>query len=210
MLTVGTPVTPAANVGEFVPWQDTGTLAKIPVSRRNGIYSLAGKPPMTIDTSKNIEVTFETTAGTIRAQLFSDRAPETVNNFVALALDGFYDGIDFHRVVQDFVAQAGDPLGTGAGGPGYTFEDEVDNGLAFSKPRLLAMANAGPDTNGSQFFVTYGTPTSLNGRHTFFGELIGDFSGFENIVITADSVPGVGEIPRQNVTKTRIISVSVG
>ncbi len=99
-------------------------------------------------------------------------APLTVNNFVFLANEGFYDGTTFHRVIQEFMAQGGDPTGTGGGGPGYWFADETGNGLVFDRPGLLAMANAGPNTNGSQFFITFAPMPHLDGAHTIFGELV--------------------------------------
>jgi cyclophilin family peptidyl-prolyl cis-trans isomerase len=102
-----------------------------------------------------------TERGDIRLRLFADAAPLTVNNFVFLAEQGFYDGTTFHRVLEDFMAQAGDPTGTGSGGPGYMFQDETDNGLIFDRPGILAMANAGPNTNGSQFFITFAPPPGL-------------------------------------------------
>jgi cyclophilin family peptidyl-prolyl cis-trans isomerase len=110
--------------------------------------------------------------GDMRLALFDDEAPLTVNNFVFLANQGYYDGLTFHRVLADFMAQGGDPTGIGAGGPGYQFEDEVDTGLTFDRRGLLAMANAGPGTNGSQFFITFVPTPHLNGLHTIFGELI--------------------------------------
>ncbi|MCA9996245.1 MAG: peptidylprolyl isomerase [Anaerolineales bacterium] len=128
---------------------------------------------MTIDTSKSYEAVITLAkGGEMRLKLFDDEAPVTVNNFVFLATQGFYDGVPFHRVIPDFMAQGGDPTGTGTGGPGYEFEDEVDTGLAFDRRGLLAMANAGPATNGSQFFITFAPATHLNGLHTIFGELI--------------------------------------
>ena len=108
----------------------------------------------------------------MRLRLFPQAAPLAVNSFIFLAHQGFYDGTTFHRVIEDFVAQGGDPTGTGGGEPGYRFTDEVDNGLIFDRPGLLAMANAGSNTNGSQFFITYQPLEALNGRHTIFGELI--------------------------------------
>jgi peptidylprolyl isomerase len=108
----------------------------------------------------------------MRFNLFDDEAPLTVNNFVFLATQGFYDGTTFHRVLADFMAQGGDPTGTGSGGPGYAFEDETDNGLTFDRRGLLAMANSGPDTNGSQFLITFAPATHLDGDHTIFGELV--------------------------------------
>jgi peptidyl-prolyl cis-trans isomerase A (cyclophilin A) len=115
--------------------------------------------------------TLHTNHGAIEVELFDDDAPKTVENFLKLARDGFYDGVVFHRVIPDFMIQGGDPTGTGMGGPGYTFGDEFHPDLAFNKPYLLAMANAGPGTNGSQFFITVGATPHLNRRHTIFGEV---------------------------------------
>ena len=137
---------------------------------RNNYFSEA--PEMTIDPSKYYYATIKTEKGDIKVQLFADRAPATVNNFVFLANQGFYDDTTFHRVIDGFMAQAGDPTGTGAGGPGYQFADEFAPGVSFDRPGLLAMANAGPGTNGSQFFITFAPTDWLNGRHTIFGEVI--------------------------------------
>lgn len=114
---------------------------------------------------------FTTNQGTFTIALYGDKTPKTVSNFITLSKDGFYNGIIFHRVIDGFMIQGGDPEGTGRGGPGYQFEDEVNNGLTFSKPGLLAMANAGPGTNGSQFFITVSNPDYLNNKHTIFGEV---------------------------------------
>jgi len=103
-----------------------------------------------------------------------EKSPVTVASFVNLVKHGYYDGLKFHRVIEDFMAQGGDPTGTGMGGPGYRFEDEVNNGLNFSVPGKLAMANAGPGTNGSQFFITTVPTEWLNGNHTIFGETVSD------------------------------------
>lgn len=127
---------------------------------------------MTIDSTKVYFATFKTAQGDIKVQLYADRTPLTVNNFVFLARDGFYDNTTFHRVLDGFMAQAGDPTGTGGGGPGYSFADEFGPGLVFDRPGLLAMANAGPNTNGSQFFITFAPAPHLNGRHTIFGEVV--------------------------------------
>ena len=130
-------------------------------------------PPMTIDTSKQYSATFKmANGGEFVVQLFDDQAPKTVNNFVFLARNGYYNGTTFHRVLDGFMAQGGDPTGTGSGGPGYQFEDEIDPSLTFDRPGLLAMANSGPNTNGSQFFITYDATPHLNGLHTIFGEVI--------------------------------------
>jgi peptidyl-prolyl cis-trans isomerase B (cyclophilin B) len=135
----------------------------------------ASAPEMKIDTAKKYTATISTEKGDIVIELFAKDAPKTVNNFVFLARDGFYDGVSFHRVIPDFMAQGGDPTGTGRGGPGYKFEDEVDpakNPHTFDGPGYLAMANAGPATNGSQFFITYKETPWLNGKHTIFGKVV--------------------------------------
>jgi cyclophilin family peptidyl-prolyl cis-trans isomerase len=133
-------------------------------------------PAMTIDTQKQYFATLQTDKGDIRIQLFADKSPRTVNNFVFLARAGFYDGVTFHRVLQDFMAQGGDPTGTGMGGPGYEFADELDPSLTFSEPGVVAMANSGPNTNGSQFFITFTPQTQLNGGYTIFGKVVDGMS----------------------------------
>ena len=127
---------------------------------------------MTIDPSGTYEAVLTVEAGEIRIALDAVNAPETVNNFVALSRDGFYDAIVFHRVLEGFMAQSGDPSGTGAGGPGYGFADEPNGLTPIDRRGLLAMANSGPDTNGSQFFITFDAAEHLNGNHTVFGEVI--------------------------------------
>jgi peptidyl-prolyl cis-trans isomerase A (cyclophilin A) len=137
--------------------------------------------------TQTLTATLETSEGRVVVRLFPDHAPKTVANFVELAEGGkqwtdprtrqastakLYDGTVFHRVIPDFMIQGGDPLGTGTGGPGYKFGDEIHPDLQFSKPYLLAMANAGPGTNGSQFFITTAATTWLNRKHTIFGEVI--------------------------------------
>lgn len=121
-----------------------------------------------------MKVKIMTEKGDININLLPEKSPVTVANFVNLAKKGYYDGLKFHRVIDNFMAQGGDPTGTGAGGPGYQFEDEVNNGLNFSKAGKLAMANAGPGTNGSQFFITTVPTEWLNGHHTIFGEIVSD------------------------------------
>ena len=145
-------------------------LADMAPQARNNYYS--AYPDMVVDPADEYEAVISTEKGDMRITLFADEAPRTVNNFVFLANQGFYDGVTFHRVIEDFMAQAGDPSGSGAGGPGYQFEDETDNGLVFDEPGLLAMANAGPNTNGSQFFITFAPTPWLDGRHTIFGKVI--------------------------------------
>jgi cyclophilin family peptidyl-prolyl cis-trans isomerase len=145
-------------------------LAALDPAERNSFFT--AYPEMVINTENEYEAIITTNKGDIRLELFDDEAPLTVNNFVFLANQGFYDGVIFHRVLPDFMAQGGDPTGSGTGGPGYSFEDETDNGLAFDKRGLLAMANSGPATNGSQFFITFAPTPHLNGNHTIFGEVI--------------------------------------
>ena len=121
-----------------------------------------------------MKVKFTTNKGEININLLPEKSPVTVASFVNLVKNGYYNGLKFHRVIEDFMAQGGDPTGTGMGGPGYRFENEVDNGLDFSVPGKLAMANAGPGTNGSQFFITTVPTEWLNGNHTIFGEVVSD------------------------------------
>ena len=132
-------------------------------------YSKA--PEMTIDPSKTYTATIKTNRGDIVIELFADKAPKTVNNFVFLAQDGYYDGIKFHRVIADFMVQTGDPTGTGRGGPGYKFADEFHPPLRHSGPGILSMANAGPNSNGSQFFITHVKTDWLDDRHSVFGKV---------------------------------------
>ena len=126
---------------------------------------------MSIDSSKKYTATFETSRGTIVCELFAADAPNTVSNFVFLARDKFYDGTVFHRVIADFMIQGGDPTGTGRGGPGYRFADECKGNPHRHKVGSLSMANAGPNTNGSQFFITHIATDWLDGKHTVFGQV---------------------------------------
>jgi cyclophilin family peptidyl-prolyl cis-trans isomerase len=130
------------------------------------------KPPQTeIDPKKNYSATFHTDKGDMVFKLHADKTPGTVNNFVFLARQGYYDGTSFHRVINNFMAQGGDPTGTGSGGPGYQFSDEFHADLRHDKRGVLSMANAGPHTNGSQFFITHGPTPHLNDKHSVFGQL---------------------------------------
>ncbi len=128
-------------------------------------------PSMTIDPNKHYSATFKTSRGEIVCDLFAKDAPKTVNNFVFLAREKFYDGTVFHRVIANFMIQGGDPTGTGGGGPGYQFEDELKNNPHEHQVGSLSMANAGPNTNGSQFFITHIATDWLNGKHTVFGQV---------------------------------------
>jgi cyclophilin family peptidyl-prolyl cis-trans isomerase len=131
------------------------------------------KPPeLTIDPAKTYSAVLHTEKGDITIQFYTDKVPHTVNNFVFLARQGFYDGTIFHRVIGDFMAQGGDPTGTGRGGPGYRFNDEFNPKLRHNQPGVLSMANAGPNTNGSQFFITYVPTPWLDNKHSVFGQVI--------------------------------------
>lgn len=137
-----------------------------------GVKQYDAAPPMTIDVSKQYFATFKMAkGGEFVVQLFPDKAPKTVNNLVFLAREGYFNGVTFHRVLEGFMAQGGDPTGTGMGGPGYQFENE-DSDLTFDQEGVVAMANAGRDTNGSQFFITFGPAPQLNGGYTIFGQVI--------------------------------------
>jgi peptidyl-prolyl cis-trans isomerase B (cyclophilin B) len=129
-------------------------------------------PEMTIDPSKKYLISMNTDRGLIELELYPEQAPITVNNFVFLTREGFYDGVVFHRVIANFVIQGGDPTGTGMGGPGYKFQDETRNNPLTHQTGMISMANAGPNTNGSQFFITHSPQPHLNGKHTVFGKVV--------------------------------------
>jgi peptidyl-prolyl cis-trans isomerase A (cyclophilin A) len=169
-----------------------------------------------------MDVTLHTTKGDISITLFPDHAPKTVRNFVGLAegtkewkdprtgqkrTEPFYDGVAFHRIIPNFMIQGGDPLGTGTGGPGYVFDDEISPALAFDRPYLLAMANAGKQggrgTNGSQFFITVAPTTWLTGKHTIFGE-VSDQNGRDVVDAIAAVRTGAGDRPVEPVTIERV------
>ncbi|HEX6268990.1 MAG TPA: peptidylprolyl isomerase [Anaerolineales bacterium] len=129
-------------------------------------------PEMQIDPEKKYKAHMETDKGTMVIELFADKAPKTVNNFIFLAREAFYEGVMFHRVISNFMVQGGDPTGRGSGGPGYRFEDEFHPSLRHDKQGVLSMANAGPNTNGSQFFITHVPTPHLDNRHSVFGQVV--------------------------------------
>ncbi len=131
----------------------------------------SGKTPEPMKEIQDIRIVLKTSKGDIKGTLYASKAPLTVANFLNLASKGYYDGVTFHRVIPAFMIQGGDPTGTGRGGPGYKFEDEFGEGLAHNRPGLFSMANAGPDTNGSQFFITHVPTPHLDGKHAIFGEV---------------------------------------
>jgi peptidyl-prolyl cis-trans isomerase A (cyclophilin A) len=197
-------------------------------ARRSCATSLRLTPPATSsDEGAGIEVaapqpthtaTVHTSLGDIKLNLYGNQAPKTVENFTGLATgakqwthprsrakssDPLYDGTVFHRVIRGFMIQGGDPLGTGTGGPGYDFKDEFHPEMAFDRPYLLAMANTGPNTNGSQFFITVGPTPHLNRRHTIFGEVV-DADSRRVVDAIAETPTGPGDRPRQDVTITSV------
>ncbi|PWB55683.1 MAG: hypothetical protein C3F13_03130 [Anaerolineales bacterium] len=138
-------------------------------------------PPMKINTTKQYLATLHTEKGDIVIELYPDKAPLAVNSFIFLAQNGWFDGVTFHRVIPDFVAQAGDPSGTGYGTPGYAFENEISDDLKFDAPGMVGMANAGADSNGSQFFITYSAQPTLDGKYTIFGHVLQGMDVVKNL-----------------------------
>jgi cyclophilin family peptidyl-prolyl cis-trans isomerase len=158
-------------------------------------------PAMSIDPKKRYTAMFKTEKGNFEVELYADKAPKTVNNFVFLSRDGFYDGVTFHRVIKDFMAQGGDPTGTGTGGPGYKFADEFHPDLKHSKPGILSMANAGRNTNGSQFFITFAPTPHLDGKHSVFGQVV---KGMEVVRSIPERDPGRAREPG-----TKILTIEI-
>ncbi len=157
---------------------------------------------MEIDPKKIYSAVIHTDKGDVQLKLFADKAPQTVNNFVFLARQGFYDGTIFHRVISDFMVQGGDPTGTGTGGPGYRFKDEFNPSLRHSKPGILSMANAGPNTNGSQFFITHVPTPWLDNKHSIFGEVTG---GMDTVMAIPPRDPQRPQYPGVKINSIDII-----
>ncbi len=166
----------------------------------------ARPPVMQIDPKLTYRATMRTSKGDIGIELFADRAPVTVNNFVFLANDGFYDGVIFHRVLDGFMAQGGDPTGSGRGGPGYRWDDESGAlQLRHDEPGTLSMANAGPNTNGSQFFITFVPTPHLDGRHAVFGRVADDQS-----LQVLNSLQRIDpQHPSRGIVADRILSIDI-
>lgn len=164
-------------------------------------------PEMVLSPDRDYFATLRTEKGPIRVRLFAREAPETVNNFVFLAREGYFDGTTFHRVIEGFMAQGGDPTGTGSGGPGYRIRDEFHEDLRHDRAGILSMANAGPNTGGSQFFITH-TPTPwLDGRHAIFGEVV---EGMENVYALRVRDPGSAREPGDRIEAVDIEEVPRG
>jgi cyclophilin family peptidyl-prolyl cis-trans isomerase len=177
--------------------------AEIPPTASTEKPQYANPPRMRIDPQKEYTAVIDTSCGPIRIELMARETPETVNSFVFLARETFYDGLTFHRVEPGFVIQGGDPSGSGTGGPGYAFEDEIVDRLTFDQPGLLAMANSGPNTNGSQFFITLGPAEHLNGMHTIFGRVRAGMSVAREI--ESLGAPGGSTSARIFIERIRII-----
>jgi len=158
-------------------------------------------PAMQIDLKKKYRARMETDKGTMVIELFADKTPRTVNNFVFLAREGFYDGVIFHQVIANFMAQGGDPTGKGTGGPGYKFADEFHPSLKHDKQGVLSMANAGPGTNGSQFFITHAATPWLDGKHSVFGQVV---EGLEVLMSIPPRDPMKPEEPSVKILKVSI------
>jgi cyclophilin family peptidyl-prolyl cis-trans isomerase len=178
--------------GEILKWQptllnDLEDIIRLDLLPKRQFKSC---PPVVIDPSRQYLATLQTARGSIVIRLFADKAPNTVNNFVFLARQGWYDNLSFHRVVPGFVAQSGDPSGTGQGNPGYFIPDEIDRTLQYDRPGRVGMTNSGPDTNGSQFFITYAAAATLNGKYTLFGQVL---SGMDVLNRLTARAPAPGE-----------------
>lgn len=204
----GTPdaspaASPAAEAIEGTPVDDLGCWSADPDSSVMGYPQWPGAPEMKIDPSKTYHATIETNRGPIVIQLYADVAPNTVNNFVCLATEDYYDGVIFHRIMRDFMVQTGDPTGTGRGGPGYTINDELPGDELNYVPGTVAMANAGPNTNGSQFFINHKNNTAtLQKNYTIFGQVV---EGMDTVTTIAEVPVGTnpnGELSDPAVTIT--------
>ncbi len=161
-------------------------------------------PEMALKPGYDYHAVFVTGKGTVRVRLFAEEAPETVNNFVFLARDGFFDGTTFHRVIKDFMVQGGDPTGTGTGGPGYRISDEFHPELRHDKPGVLSMANAGPNTGGSQFFITHVATPWLDDRHAVFGEVV---EGMDTVNAVEERDPQRAREPGETIERVEIEEV---
>ncbi len=170
---------------------------------REGPKQWDSPPAMVIDATKSYSAVFELEkGGEFTIELYADKVPNTVNNFVFLAREGYYDGVTFHRVLEGFMAQFGDPTGTGSGGPGYRFADEFHPDLRHDSAGVVSMANAGPNTNGSQFFITFGETSFLDGRHAVFGKVTDGMDVVNGIALRD---PSTAQTPGDVVTRIRIV-----
>ena len=181
----------------------TASVSNTQTAGESAITQYSSPPAMSIDSEKSYTATLKTNHGDVTIDLFAAEAPVTVNNFAFLARENFYDGVIFHRVIDGFMIQGGDPTGTGTGGPGYRFQDEIVSSLTFAEAGLLAMANAGPGTNGSQFFITVTPTPHLNGNHTIFGKVT---DGYDVVLAISQVNTGPRDKPADDVV---IESISI-
>ena len=173
---------PPAKKAEVPPAETVEAGTPAPEEESNEMLSWSQPPAIEIDPTKSYTAVMNTTKGSMTIELYADKVPNTVNNFVFLSRQGFYDGIKFHRVISGFMAQSGDPTGTGAGGPGYTFEDEFDDSLRHDDVGILSMANRGANTNGSQFFICFAPQPHLDGKHAVFGKVVEGLDVLESLM----------------------------
>lgn len=171
---------------------------------KNENLSWSSPPEMILEEGKLYQAILHTDKGEIKIQLFNERTPKTVNNFVFLSQAGYYDGVIFHRVIDDFMAQTGDPTGTGRSGPGYSFGDEFHQDLKHDKPGVVSMANAGPNTNGSQFFITHVPTPWLDGKHSVFGEVV---EGLDVLLSIPARDPIRPEYPGVKINSVEIVEI---
>jgi cyclophilin family peptidyl-prolyl cis-trans isomerase/protein-disulfide isomerase len=162
-------------------------------------------PPLQTRNRRQYRATLHTTQGDIVIELLPEQAPLAVNNFLFLARQGWYDGVPFHRVIPGFVTQTGDPSGTGLGGPGYTFADEIVAGAAFDRPGVVAMAHPAPDQNGSQFFITYAARPELDGKHTIFGQVVAGMDVAEALTVRDPATDATGLPPADQILSIEIV-----
>ncbi|WP_027460269.1 peptidylprolyl isomerase [Deinococcus murrayi] len=180
----------------------------VPALSEKPVREYKSEPEFALEDGKDYYALIDTTKGQILADLYEQETPVTVNNFVTLARNHYYDGIKFHRVIDGFMAQTGDPTGTGSGGPGYQFADEFRTDLTFDAAGILAMANSGPATNGSQFFITFAPTDFLNGRHTIFGKVVQGEDVLKKLTRTADTTSGQ-EQPIEGATPDEMLTVRI-
>ena len=208
-----TPAAPAVSTPGAVP---AGYTLLAPVSSKP-VYKFASEPARTLKDGADYYALIDTSKGQILADLYEGKTPVTVNNFVTLARNHFYDGILFHRVLDGFMAQTGDPntltgpqATWGQGGPGYAFADELRQSLKFDAPGMLAMANSGPNTNGSQFFMTFAPADFLDGKYNLFGKVVKGQDVLAKLTRTATADPSTGqEVPIAGITNDKILSVRI-
>ena len=200
------PPTPASTTDMSAPTPAVRATPPPPptaMPEREGPKQWDAPPAMVIDTAKSYSAVFELEkGGEFTIELYADKVPNTVNNFVFLSREGYYDGVTFHRVIANFMAQFGDPTGTGRGGPGYRFADEFHPDLRHDSAGIVSMANAGPNTNGSQIFITFVPTPNLDGGHAVFGKVVSGMDVVNNITLRD---PNAGGPPGDVVTRIRIL-----